>query len=116
MVVRCTDIQPTSELNTTYKISFEYVSGDEDISGDTISGKIEIVLDEADSVTTIPRTALLKSGDGYAVYMENDDGSRKIQEVEVGVLSGTLAEIKSGLEIGDCVITDADTDSDEKEN
>jgi multidrug efflux pump subunit AcrA (membrane-fusion protein) len=116
MVVKCTSIEATSELNSTYRIEFDYVSGATELSGNSIKGAINIVLDEADNVITIPKSALLKSGDGYAVYMENDDGSRRIQDVEVGVISSKLAEIKSGLEVGDCVITDSSTSSDDNEN
>ncbi|MBQ8765508.1 MAG: hypothetical protein IJZ16_01770, partial [Clostridia bacterium] len=63
-------------------------------------------LSSVEDVLCIPEDALITTSDGYAVYMISEDGSKRIQNVEVGIIAEGYAEIKSGLEITDQVVTD----------
>ncbi len=105
----CTSKEKISEESTTYRIKFMPTGDLSELptGRDTsIKGVFVFVIESAEQVVCIPKDVLIGAGiDKYAVYMENDDGSRRIQEVEIGVMSDETVEIKSGLEVGDTVIT-----------
>lgn len=58
-----------------------------------------------ESVLTVPSSAVIPSGDGYAVYTVSN-GRASLTSVEVGSRTGGFAEIRSGLSVGDLVISD----------
>ncbi len=56
----------------------------------------------------VPLTAVQKSGDGHYVFVKAEEGGKQIAKrktIEVGTVYNGVAEIKSGLEAGDQVIT-----------
>ncbi len=59
----------------------------------------------AQGVLTVPSSAVIPSGEGYAVYTVSG-GRAAITSVEVGSRAGGFAEIRSGLSVGDPVISD----------
>jgi RND family efflux transporter MFP subunit len=61
-------------------------------------------LDRAQNVLTVPVEALVLKGRRQAVYVLDNNNHVRIRSVEVGTQGSKLAEIKSGLEIGDRVI------------
>ena len=67
-------------------------------------GRLSVVLDQRDDVLTVPRTALLEGESETAVYRVAD-GKALRTPVQVGYLAGDVAEIRSGLEAGDQVVT-----------
>lgn len=69
--------------------------------------EVSIVLDEAVDVLTVPSSALNSTPDGrYIVEIyDAETGEVRPQPVEVGLNNKVTAEIKSGLEEGDVVVT-----------
>lgn len=62
-----------------------------------------IILAEADDVLKVPRAALFRHGDRWAVFVDNG-GSALMKDVELGLRNDLEAEIVSGLELGERVI------------
>jgi HlyD family secretion protein len=80
--------------------------GDEDRwsrLGDGFRVEVRILIDRAERVLRVPAGALLRSGDGWAVFRE-EDGRAVEAPVELGRRSQAEAEILSGLEEGARVI------------
>jgi RND family efflux transporter MFP subunit len=70
-----------------------------------MSADVTIVTASANDVLTIPSRALSGSGDNYSVRLVGADGSVTTRSVTVGLVTDSLAEIKSGLSAGDAVVT-----------
>lgn len=67
-------------------------------------GRIGVVFDQREDVLTVPRIALLE-GEGEAAVYRVQDGKAMRTPVQVGYLSGEVAEIRAGLAQGDLVVT-----------
>lgn len=67
-------------------------------------GRIGVVFDQREDVLTVPRSALLE-GDGESAVYRVEDGKALRTPVQLGYLSGEIAEIISGLSVGDDVVT-----------
>ncbi len=67
-------------------------------------GRVAVVFDQRQDVLTVPRVALLE-GDGEAAVYRVLAGKAIRTPVDVGYLSGELAEIRAGLDVGDAVVT-----------
>lgn len=69
--------------------------------------QVSIVLDEAVDVLTVPSAALQAAPDGsYAVILyDAATGAQRLQPVEVGLNNKVTAEVLSGLNEGDVVVT-----------
>ena len=67
-------------------------------------GRIEIIYDNRPNVLTFPRTALLEDEGESAVYVVRDNKAVRVP-VQLGYVDGELAEVRSGLSLGDQVIT-----------
>ncbi len=63
----------------------------------------QIVLWSANDVLRVPLTALFRSGQGWAVFVEQD-GHAVLRAVAVGKQSGFEAEVTSGLEAGERIV------------
>ena len=61
---------------------------------------VKVVMAQAQNALIIPRTALQSTGNRYMVKVW-DGSTYKVQQVEVGILNDTMAEVKSGLQQGD---------------
>jgi membrane fusion protein (multidrug efflux system) len=76
--------------------------------GETLSpgmfGRISIIYDQRDGVLTVPRTALLEGDGETAVYVVREDKAVRVP-VGLGYVNGEYAEIRSGINEGDRVIT-----------
>jgi macrolide-specific efflux system membrane fusion protein len=70
-----------------------------------MSADITIVAASATNVIAIPSRALSGTADAYTVRVMADDGSVSVQDVQVGLVTSSLAEIKSGLQAGERVVT-----------
>ena len=70
-----------------------------------MSADISIVAASATNVLAIPSRALSGSAGAYTVRVVAADGSVSVRDVEVGLVTSSLAEIKSGLQAGDRVVT-----------
>ncbi len=67
-------------------------------------GRMEIVYDQRADVLTLPRTALLEDEGESAVYIVRNKKAVRVP-VQLGYMDGELAEVRSGLRLGDQVIT-----------
>lgn len=70
-----------------------------------MSAEITITAASATNVVSIPSRALSGSAGIYTVRVVAADGSLTTRQVEVGLLTSSLAEIKSGLQAGEVVVT-----------
>ena len=70
-----------------------------------MTADVTITIDTATNVLTVPAAALRGSSGGYTVLVMGADGTPAPQPVEVGLVTNTTAEIKSGLTEGQAVVT-----------
>ena len=70
-----------------------------------MSATVDVIGGQAKGVVLVPVAALRKQTPGkYAVYVV-ENGRDVLRPVEVGLMDSTYAEIKSGLKVGDIVVT-----------
>lgn len=67
-------------------------------------GRISVVYDERTDALTVPRAALLEDAGETAVFAVRDNKAVRVP-IEVGHLSGELAEVRKGLDEGEQVVT-----------
>ena len=65
---------------------------------------LRIVEWETPSALQLPLSALFRQGEGWAVFVVAEGTARRV-EVEVGRRNGRTAEVLSGLQEGDRVVT-----------
>ena len=70
-----------------------------------MTADITIVTASATNVLTIPAEALRGTAGDYRVQVMGADGTPTLKPVTVGLVTSTTAEIKSGLNEGDTVVT-----------
>ena len=70
-----------------------------------MTADVTITIDTATNVLTVPAAALRGNSGGYTVLVMGADGTPAPQPVEVGLVTNTTAEIKSGLTEGQAVVT-----------
>ena len=70
-----------------------------------MSADVSIVTATASGVIAIPSRALSGSAGDYTVRVVAADGSVTTRAVSVGLITSSLAEIKSGLQVGEEVVT-----------
>jgi len=70
-----------------------------------MSADISIVAASASNVLAIPSRALSGSAGSYTVRVVAADGTVSVRDVAVGLVTSSLAEIKSGLQEGELVVT-----------
>jgi macrolide-specific efflux system membrane fusion protein len=70
-----------------------------------MTANVTITIDSATNVLTVPAAALRGTSGDYTVLVMGADGTPTAQPVEVGLVTNTTAEIKSGLTDGQSVVT-----------
>lgn len=70
-----------------------------------MTADVSIVTATATNVVAIPSRALSGSADAYTVRVVADDGTVTTRSVTVGLLTSSLAEITSGIQAGERVVT-----------
>jgi macrolide-specific efflux system membrane fusion protein len=70
-----------------------------------MTADITITTASATNVLTVPAAALNGSSGNYTVRVLGPDGTPQVRPVEVGLVTSSLAEITSGLNQGEAVIT-----------
>lgn len=100
--VKCVSIECKNEATGVYEIRFQPLGEMKCEAPREMDISFEIA--SAENVLCVPKGVLIKTNDGYAVYVLNEDGSRRVQSVEIGIISDSLAEVRSGLSLGDRVI------------
>lgn len=86
----------------TFRVVVEFPGSDGLRPG--MFGRIEVVYDERTNALTIPRAALIEDGGETTVYAVRDGKAVRVP-VQVGHLSGELAEVLKGLKEGEQVVT-----------
>lgn len=69
-----------------------------------MTAQVNIIIDQAKNVLTIPSSAIKMEGDKSVVRVLGKDGKAVSVPVEVGINNRVTAEIKSGLNAGDKVV------------
>jgi membrane fusion protein, multidrug efflux system len=67
-------------------------------------GRVSVIYDQRTDALTIPRTALLEDAGESAVFAVRDGAAVRVP-IQLGFLSGELAEVRSGLAEGESVVT-----------
>ncbi len=70
-----------------------------------MSAQASVTIASASNVVTIPSIALNGSALGYTVLVLDPNGSAQSRDVTVGLVTSTQAEIQSGLQPGEAVVT-----------
>ena len=70
-----------------------------------MSADVTITIDSATGVLTVPAAALRGTNGNYSVLILDASGAPQATPVEVGLVTNTSAEIKSGLTEGQAVVT-----------
>ena len=70
-----------------------------------MTADVTITIDSATNVLTVPAASLRGNAGDYTVLVMGEDGTPTAQPVEVGLVTNTTAEIKSGLIEGQAVVT-----------
>ena len=86
----------------TFRVTCTFESENELKPG--MFGRIGVVYDERADALTVPRSALLEDQGETAVFAVRDNTAVRVP-VQLGYLSGDLAEIRSGLNEGESVVT-----------
>tara|TARA_R110002126_G_scaffold286859_1_gene439046 strand:+ start:4135 stop:5298 length:1164 start_codon:yes stop_codon:yes gene_type:complete len=110
------DVEPApSEIETSDTISTDaaiYYNGLLEVDNPDhllrigMTAEVSIILDRAENVLTVPSSALSRGPQGYTVKLYDPaSGATSVQAVEVGLNNKVRAEIRSGLNEGDLVVT-----------
>ena len=102
-------IAPTAAGNTSGNVvSYAVTVSLTDVPATVRAGMtadVTITIDTATNVLTVPAAALRGNSGDYSVLVMGADGTPAAQPVEVGLVTNTAAEIKSGLTEGQTVVT-----------
>jgi HlyD family secretion protein len=100
-------IDPQAKLDqnvTMIPVTVEIADPDERFKPQ-MNAECEFIIDQAKNVMTVPNEAVQEGEDGSYSVQKLVDGKPKNFPVEIGVQGPDTTEIKSGLKIGDDVIT-----------
>jgi HlyD family secretion protein len=100
------------ELSESFESSLVHliVQLDQSLSQDLPAGTgatVDVVGGEAQGVVLVPVEAIQKTEDGKTVVTVVQNGGQSEREVELGLQNETYAEVKSGLEAGEMVVTES---------
>lgn len=72
----------------------------------SMTAQVNVILGQAKGVVTVPSSALIKGDNGaYSIKVMGADGTVTDRPVTIGLNNNVLAEVKSGLKVGDKVVT-----------
>ena len=110
---KVTAVAPTAAGNTTGSVVSYAVTVSLDSVPATVragmTADVTITIDSATNVLTVPSAALRGTAGNYSVLTMGADGTPVAQPDEVGLVTNTTAEIKSGLTEGQEVVTGVNT-------
>ncbi|MEI7932150.1 MAG: efflux RND transporter periplasmic adaptor subunit, partial [Alphaproteobacteria bacterium] len=87
-----------------YNVTFETTNEDATLMP-SMTAEVRLVLGEADNVMTVPSQALShRQGSTASVQVVDQKGAITARQVSVGISNSFLAEIKSGLKVGERVL------------
>jgi RND family efflux transporter MFP subunit len=108
-----TAISPTTSDSQTGVVSYPVtitVANAPPTAREGMSADVTITTATATGVLTVPSSALQGSAGSYEVRVLDADGTVRRVPVDVGLVTNTMAEIKSGLEEGTAVVTGTTAD------
>jgi RND family efflux transporter MFP subunit len=108
-----TAISPTAGDSQTGVVSYPVtitVSNPPATARAGMSADVTITTASANGVLTVPSSALEGGKGEYAVLVLDDDGTTRRVPVDVGLVTNSVAEIKSGLDEGTAVVTGTTAD------
>lgn len=98
-------VYPTIDpMTRTLQARLRFDNLDEALKPDMYAD-VRIYAGPKDAVLSIPREALIKTGDSARVIVALGEGKFRAQEVNAGIESGDFVEVISGLEEGERVVT-----------
>ena len=98
-------VYPTIDpMTRTLQARLRFDNLDEALKPDMYAD-VRIYASPKDAVLSIPREALIKTGNSERVIVALGEGKFRPQEVNAGIESGDFVEVISGLEEGDQVVT-----------
>jgi len=96
-------ISPTIDTrNGTFRATV-YIDNENGLLAPGMFSRFSINCEEHEDALVVPSRALLREDNQYVLYIVND-GAAARRSVEIGVESGGMTEILSGLEAGDRVV------------
>ena len=110
---KVTAIAPTAAGNTTgdvvsYAVTVSLANVPASVRAG-MTADVTITIDSATGVMTIPAAALRGTTGDYTVLVLGADGTPTAQPVQIGLVTNTTAEVKSGLTVGQEVVTGVST-------
>ena len=107
-------IDQTAASSNSGVVSYGIVVSLPDVPKSTVPGmsaEIAVTTASAPGVVAVPAIALQTSADGsYTVRVLDGTGQPQVVPVTVGLISSSLAEVKSGLSAGEAVVTGTASD------
>lgn len=103
---RVTFIAPTVDPMThTVKVRSEFENADGALKPDMFG---DVVIEQpARQVVVVPYSAVLQTGTRSVVFVVKGDGTFEPREVQTGTKSGDFMEVRSGVQAGEKVVTQA---------
>ena len=106
---KVTSIAPTATGNTTgdvvnYAVVVSLSNAPANVRAG-MTADVTITIDSATNVLTVPAASLRGTAGDYTVLVMGADGTPTAKPVQVGLVTNTTAEIKSGLTEGEAVVT-----------
>lgn len=97
-------ISPNADMQSKLYTVRAYVNNKDGLLRPGMTGEISLSTDEIKNTIAVPRDAILEEGDRSFVFVVEDNKSVK-KEVTLGEDYDSFIEIKSGLKLGDKLIT-----------
>lgn len=103
-------ISPTAETGSgggTSVVNYSVLVSLTNVPGGARAGmtaSVSVTISQAKNVLAVPAIALVNGTSGYTVRVMAADGSISSEPVSVGLVTSTLAEITSGLSVGQDVV------------
>jgi hypothetical protein len=106
VVRQITPVASTSGTGSvvTYAVSAT-ITGEDPRLTSGMSASVAVVISQAAGVIAVPATALQRQGTAYTVRVVDAVGGVAARPVEVGLVTSSMAEITSGLDAGEQVVT-----------
>jgi macrolide-specific efflux system membrane fusion protein len=74
-----------------------------------MSASVAVTTAQAANVIAVPAIALSGSAGSYAVRVVDANGQAQLVSVQVGLVTSSMAEIQSGLDVGETVVIGSST-------
>lgn len=98
----------TSGTTTTYTVIAQFASADSAVLLPNLNVDGQIYISERENVITVPTLAITTAAGVSKVQIKNAQGQTETRTVEIGISSGNLTEIISGINEGEQIIFSLD--------